>query len=79
MSSKLQELETPHVLVVDDEEEIRDSLQLLLKSEGFQVDAVANGEDCLMKIGSDSYDLVLLDLMLPGLSGLEIQKKLKIS
>jgi len=77
MSSKPQDTKTPRVLVVDDEEEIRDSLELLLSSEGFRVDSVTNGEDCITKIGSDSYDLVLLDLMLPGRSGLEVQKDLK--
>ena len=77
MSRTPQDSKTPRVLVVDDEEEICDSLELLLKSEGLRVDAVTNGEDCIKKIGSDSYDLVLLDLMLPGRSGLEVQKELK--
>ena len=67
----------PRVLIVDDEEEIRDSLELLLSSEGFGVDTVADAEACLAKIADKSYDLVLLDLMLPGLSGLDVQKELK--
>ena len=67
----------PRVLVVDDEEEIRDSLELLLKSEGVSVDTVTNGEDGIERIESQLYDLVLLDLMLPGRSGLEIQKEVR--
>jgi DNA-binding NtrC family response regulator len=77
MPKPTEDTNSPRVLVVDDEEEIRDSLELLLKSEGFRVDTVGNGEDCIKKIGSDFYDLVLLDLMLPGRSGLEVQKELK--
>ena len=67
----------PRILVVDDEEEIRDSLELLMTSEGLVVDAVADAETCLKQIETESYDLVLLDLMLPGRSGLDVQKELK--
>ena len=67
----------PRVLVVDDEEEIRDSLELLLTSEGVLADTVANGEEGIERIESNLYDLVLLDLMLPGRSGLEIQKEVQ--
>ena len=67
----------PRILIVDDEEEIRDSIALLMNSEGLVVDAVADGDACLRQIETKSYDLVLLDLMLPGRSGLEIQKELK--
>ncbi len=67
----------PRVLVVDDEEEIRDSLELLLTSEGVLADTVANGEEGIERIESNLYDLVLLDLMLPGRSGLEIQKEVR--
>jgi DNA-binding NtrC family response regulator len=67
----------PRVLVVDDEEEIRESLEMLLASEGFSVDAVPDGEAAIARMGSELYDVVLLDLMLPGRSGLEIQKELK--
>ena len=65
------------VLIVDDEKEIRDSLELLLSSEGLSVETVATGEEGLPKVEENLYDLVLLDLMLPGRSGLEIQKDLK--
>ena len=68
----------PRVLVVDDEEGIRDSIELLMSSEGLVVDAVADADACLKQIETESYDLVLLDLMLPGRSGLDVQKELKI-
>ena len=65
------------VLIVDDEEEIRDSLELLLSSEGLLVETIATGEEGLQKVEQNLYDVVLLDLMLPGRSGLEIQRDLK--
>ncbi len=67
----------PRILVVDDEEEIRDSITFLMRSEGLEVDAVADADACLNQIETESYDLVLLDLMLPGRSGLDVQKELK--
>src|SRR5256885_7171689 len=65
------------VLIIDDEEEIRESIELLLNSEGLSTDAAANGEEGLKKIEENSYDAVLLDLMLPGKSGMEVQKGIK--
>jgi len=65
------------VLIIDDEEEIRESIELLLTSEGLTVDTATTGEDGLKKIDQNLYDCVLLDLMLPGKSGLEIQKDIK--
>src|SRR5216684_1175138 len=65
------------VLIIDDEEEIRESIELLLTSEGLSTDAAANGEEGLKKIEENLYDGVLLDLMLPGRSGMEVQKDIK--
>ena len=66
------------VLIIDDEEEIRESIELLLNSEGLSTDTAANGEQGLKKIAENSYDAVLLDLMLPGKSGMEVQKEIKL-
>ena len=66
-----------HVLIIDDEEEIRESIELLLNSEGLSTDTAATGEEGLKKIEDNLYDLVLLDLMLPGKSGMEVQKAIK--
>ena len=65
------------VLIIDDEEEIRESIELLLSSEGLSTDTAANGEEGLRKIEDHHYDLVLLDLMLPGRSGMDIQRDIK--
>jgi DNA-binding NtrC family response regulator len=66
-----------NVLIIDDEEEIRESIELLLTSEGLSVDTAENGEVGRKKIEDNLYDAVLLDLMLPGKSGMEIQKDIK--
>ena len=60
------------VLIVDDEAEIRESLQTLLEMEGFEVDTAATGEDGLSQMANRPFDLVLLDLTLPGRNGMEI-------
>jgi DNA-binding NtrC family response regulator len=65
------------VLIIDDEEEIRESIEMLLRSEGISTDNAANGDEGLRKIEDNHYDLVLLDLMLPGKSGMEIQRDIK--
>src|SRR2546421_698563 len=65
------------VLIIDDEEEIRESIEMLLTSEGLTVETASSGEDGLKKIEDNPYDVVLLDLMLPGKSGMEIQKDIK--
>jgi DNA-binding NtrC family response regulator len=60
------------ILVVDDEVDIRESLEALLDLEGYQVDLAPNATEGLKKIESGSYDLVLLDLMMPDRSGMEV-------
>src|SRR5438093_3004246 len=65
------------VLIIDDEEEIRESIELLLTSEGISSDSARTGEEGVKKIEESLYDLVLLDLMLPGKSGMEVQKDIK--
>src|SRR5947199_7936147 len=65
------------VVIIDDEEEIRESIELLLNSEGLSTDTAASGEDGLKKIEENLYDAVLLDLMLPGKSGMDVQREIK--
>jgi two-component system nitrogen regulation response regulator NtrX len=60
-----------HLLIVDDEGNIRRSLQILLEGEGHRVDTADSAESALEMIPEAAYDVVLLDLMLPGRSGLE--------
>ncbi|MBI3949143.1 MAG: sigma-54-dependent Fis family transcriptional regulator [Acidobacteria bacterium] len=59
------------VLIVDDEKGIRQSLTGVLEDEGFVAQAVESGEACLEALGSRAYDCILLDVWLPGMSGIE--------
>jgi two-component system nitrogen regulation response regulator NtrX len=59
------------VLVVDDEPGIRQSLIGVLEDEGYQVKAVETGEQCLYELSGGAYDVVLMDIWLPGIDGLE--------
>jgi DNA-binding response OmpR family regulator len=65
------------ILVVDDEPAIRDSVSYALDREGFDVHAVADGEAALEAARKDVYDLVVLDLMLPRLSGIDVCRVLR--
>ena len=60
------------VLVVEDEEDIQELVQFNLAKDGYRVAAVRSGEEALKKIRHEPPDLILLDLMLPGLNGLEV-------
>jgi DNA-binding NtrC family response regulator len=65
------------ILFIDDEPGSRESLTLLLQSEGYRVDAVAAGEDALDLMARKSYDVIITDLFLPGVSGMDILKHVK--
>jgi len=65
------------VLIVDDEAEIRESLQTLLELEGFVVETAASGEEGLQRIGEHPFDLILLDLTLPGRDGMDILAEIR--
>ena len=60
------------VLVVDDELDIREGLELLLTTEGYTVELAQNGTEGLHKMETHSYDMVLLDLMMPDISGMDV-------
>jgi two-component system, OmpR family, response regulator RegX3 len=68
---------TPRILVVEDEESIADAVAYTLRGEGFDVDAVEDGESALAAARSQTYDVLVLDLMLPGLSGLEVCRRVR--
>ncbi|HSB13542.1 MAG TPA: sigma-54 dependent transcriptional regulator [Bryobacteraceae bacterium] len=65
------------ILVVDDEADIRESLQFLLFHEGYQVDLASNGGEGIGKIEGGGYDLLLLDLMMPDRSGMEVLRDIR--
>lgn len=65
------------VLIVEDEKDIADLMLLHLKREGCEVEVVDNGEEALDRIRKNQYSLLVLDWMLPGISGLDLCKKLR--
>ena len=65
------------ILVIDDELDIREGLELLLTSEGYGVELAQNGTEGLQKMEAHGYDLVLLDLMMPDRSGMDVLKEVR--
>ena len=65
------------ILVVDDEKHIRDSCIKLLQRKRFEADGAASGIEALEKIGKQAYDLVLLDIRMPGMDGIEVLRRAK--
>ncbi|UQZ41891.1 two-component system response regulator YkoG [Bacillus subtilis] len=70
-------MEKGHILIVEDEEKIARVLQLELEYEGYSVTIKHNGTEGLDAAAEGEYSLVLLDVMLPGLSGLEVLRRLR--
>jgi DNA-binding response OmpR family regulator len=67
------------ILVVDDNEDIRNLLTLVLENEGYLVTQGVDGGECLEIIQDKPFDLILLDVMMPGLSGFEVLKSIRSS
>src|SRR5215831_5773969 len=65
------------VLVIDDEVDIREGLELLLTTEGYSVELAQNATEGLQKMAAHGYDLVLLDLMMPDRSGMEVLQEVR--
>jgi two-component system phosphate regulon response regulator PhoB len=65
------------VFIVEDEPDLRDTLKYNLENEGFIVEAFSNGEDFLSSVDKNKPNLVILDLMLPGVSGLDVCRELR--
>ena len=65
------------VLIVEDEEPLTLLLRYNLESEGYEVDTVARGDDADLRLREQVPDLVLLDWMLPGLSGIELCRRIR--
>ena len=65
------------ILVVDDEVAMREALQDWLMEDGYEVGLAASGQDAIVKAGEKSWDVILLDLKMPGIDGLETLRRLK--
>ena len=65
-------METRKILIVDDEDDLVELVSYNLKKEGFIVDSAEDGESALKKIRRGGYNLIILDLMLPGIQGMEL-------
>jgi len=68
---------TPTILIVDDEPGVRSALAGVLRDEGFGVEAVDSGEACLDRAARGAYDLIVLDVWLPGIDGLATLQRLR--
>ena len=65
------------ILVVDDEESYRDALTVALEREGFRVEVAADGQEAIEQFDATSPSLVLLDVMLPRISGVDVCRELR--
>ena len=65
------------ILVIDDEADIRESLETLLSLEGYSVELAQSANEGLRKVESGNYDLILLDLMMPDRSGMEVLREVR--
>ncbi|MGX1032359.1 response regulator transcription factor [Streptomyces sp. SAI-097] len=68
----------PRVLIIEDDRAVRDGVRLALRRQGHEVAAAATGEDGLEQLRSFRPDAVVLDLMLPGMSGLEVCRRIRV-
>lgn len=73
----MKKLSPPRILVVDDEEKIRQSLSGLLDDNGYKAITAENGLECLQIVASQHIDLVILDIIMPEMSGIEVLRKIK--
>ena len=68
---------SPRILVVEDEPALADAVGYALRGDGHEVEAVGDGESALAAAGQQPFDLLVLDLMLPGVSGIEVCRRLR--
>ena len=66
-----------HLLLVDDEQGIRQSLTAVLQDEGYRILAVSNGEECLRALERDRFQVVLLDVWMTGMDGMEVLRRIQ--
>ena len=69
--------EKARIMIVDDEKGMRDFLRYLLEGEGYHVEHAANGAEALTRLRENSTDLILADIKMPGMDGLEMLRQIK--
>ena len=67
----------PTILLIEDELQLRENLQILLQSAGYQVTTAANGEEGIQQIREQAFDLVITDLVMPGMDGFQVMDYLR--
>ena len=65
------------ILIVDDEQSMRDFLAIMLRKEGYAVVTVEDGNEAIKAVGEDIYDLVITDIKMPGIDGLQVLNSVK--
>jgi DNA-binding response OmpR family regulator len=70
-------IDSKNILIVEDEDSLIFTLQDTLKSEGYQTSLAKNGKDAIEMVRNNGFDLLILDLMLPGIDGYEVCKKIR--
>jgi DNA-binding response OmpR family regulator len=70
-------VELPRILVADDEPEIRSMLAMFLEAEGWLVAQAASGDEALERCRNESFDIAVLDYMMPGMNGLQVARFLR--
>ena len=67
----------PVILVVDDQPQNIELLEAYLVPQGYEIVKAANGEEALVKLAGDQIDLILLDVMMPGMDGFEVTRRVR--
>ena len=78
METGKQEQDMHHLLVVDDEEVIREGMRRILEAEGYHVTTSASGRTAIEKIQERDFDVVITDLKMSGMDGIEVLKTIRI-
>jgi DNA-binding response OmpR family regulator len=69
----------PSVLVVDDEQDFVETLVKRMERRGFKVTGVGGGQEALLLLGKEHFDVVILDVMMPGMDGIETLREIKLA
>jgi two-component system, OmpR family, response regulator CpxR len=78
-NTQSRDASTPRLLIVDDDSDIREMLSDYLEAEGYCVESVGGGKDALERAAAVEYALIILDIVLPGMNGLDVLRQLRAS